>query len=152
MGKNVSNRDREILAPWKPQLVNITHQWIRLTDVLLSFLLILTFNTLRPRQNGRHFADDTFKRIFMNENVWISTNISLKFVPKGLINNIPALVQIRLGADQATSHYLNQWWLIYWRIYASLGLNELKWTYQLNTRSQICPSIFTFAINLTLNF
>ena len=30
-----------------------------------------------------------------------------------------------LGADQATSHYLNQWWLIYWRIYASLGLNEL---------------------------
>ena len=30
-----------------------------------------------------------------------------------------------LGADQATSHYLNQWWLIYWRIYTSLGLNEL---------------------------
>ena len=51
-------------------------------------------NTLRPRQNGRHFADDTFKRIFMNENVKISINISLKFVPKGLINNIPALVQI----------------------------------------------------------
>ena len=30
-----------------------------------------------------------------------------------------------LGASQATSHYLNQWWLVYWRIYASLGLNEL---------------------------
>ena len=30
-----------------------------------------------------------------------------------------------LGAVQATSHYLNQWWLICWRIYASLGLNEL---------------------------
>ena len=30
-----------------------------------------------------------------------------------------------LGADQATSHYLNQWWFIYWSIYASLGLNEL---------------------------
>ena len=29
------------------------------------------------------------------------------------------------GAVQATSHYLNQWWLIYWCIYASLGLNEL---------------------------
>ena len=28
-----------------------------------------------------------------------------------------------LGAGQVTSHYLNQWWLIYWRIYASLGLN-----------------------------
>ena len=31
-----------------------------------------------------------------------------------------------LGADQATSHYLNQWWLDHWCIYASLGLNELK--------------------------
>ena len=30
-----------------------------------------------------------------------------------------------LGAVQATSHYLNQWWIFYWRIYASLGLNEL---------------------------
>ena len=51
-------------------------------------------NTLRPRQNGRHFADDIFKRIFLNENVWMPTTISLKFVPKGPINNIPALVQI----------------------------------------------------------
>ena len=51
-------------------------------------------NSLRPRQNGRRFADDTFKRIFLNENVWIWIKISLKFVPKGPINNIPALVQI----------------------------------------------------------
>ena len=51
-------------------------------------------NPLRPRQNGRHFADDIFKRIFLNENIWISLKISLKFVPKVPINNIPALVQI----------------------------------------------------------
>ena len=51
-------------------------------------------STLRPRQNGRHFADDTFNCIFVNENVRISINFSLKFVPKGPINNIPALVQI----------------------------------------------------------
>ena len=50
--------------------------------------------TLRPRQNGRHFADDTFKCIFLNENVRISIKISLKFVPKVPIDNIPALVQI----------------------------------------------------------
>ena len=31
-----------------------------------------------------------------------------------------------LGAVQATSHYLNQWWLVYRRIYTSLGLNEFK--------------------------
>ena len=31
-----------------------------------------------------------------------------------------------LGAVQATSHYLNQWWLYYRRICESLGLNELN--------------------------
>ena len=58
------------------------------------FSLMSSVNSLRPRQNGRHFPDDTFKRIFMNENVRISINISLKFVPKVPINNISALVQI----------------------------------------------------------
>ena len=29
-------------------------------------------------------------------------------------------------AGQAQSHYLNQWWLDYRRIYASLGLNECE--------------------------
>ena len=52
------------------------------------------FNTLRLKQNGRHFQDDIFKRIFLHENVWISINISLKFVPRGTINNIPTLVQV----------------------------------------------------------
>ena len=51
-------------------------------------------NTLRPRQNGRHVADDTFKRIFANENVKILVEISLKFVPERPINNIQELVQI----------------------------------------------------------
>ena len=35
-----------------------------------------------------------FKCIFLNENVLILIKISLKFVPKGPINSIPALVQI----------------------------------------------------------
>ena len=51
-------------------------------------------NTLGPRQNGRHFAYDIFKRICVNKNIWIPIKISLKFVPKGSINSIPALVQI----------------------------------------------------------
>ena len=28
-------------------------------------------NTLRLRQNVHHFADNHFKRIFLNENIWI---------------------------------------------------------------------------------
>ena len=35
-----------------------------------------------------------FQMHFLNENVWIPIKISLKFVPRGPINKIPALVQI----------------------------------------------------------
>ena len=59
-----------------------------------------SLKTLRLRQNGRQFPDDIFKCIFLNENVWISTKISLKFVPKGPINNIPTLVQIMAWRQQ----------------------------------------------------
>ena len=52
------------------------------------------FNILRPKQNCRHFPDDIFKCIFFNENIRISIEMSLKFVPVVPINNIPALVQI----------------------------------------------------------
>ena len=44
-------------------------------------------------ENGRHFADDSFKRIFMNEKCFISIRNSLKFVPEGPIDNGAALVQ-----------------------------------------------------------
>ena len=70
--------------------------------------LTFTINALRPIQNGRRFADDTFKCIFLNENDRTLIKISLKFVPKGRSNTNPALLQIMAGAGQATSHYLNQ--------------------------------------------
>ena len=40
------------------------------------------------------FCSDIFKSIFLNENAWILITILLKFVHRGPINNIPALVQI----------------------------------------------------------
>ena len=54
----------------------------------------LVFNKLRPRQNGCNFSDDISNCIFWNENGWISITISLKFVPKGPIDNIPPLIRI----------------------------------------------------------
>ena len=51
-------------------------------------------NTLNPRQNGLHFPDDIFKCIFLNGYVLISIKIVLKFLPKGPVDNIRALVQI----------------------------------------------------------
>ena len=69
-----------------------THWPLRDGEVVLQVYVSNWLNTLRPRQNGRHFADDIFKCIFLNENAIISTKISLNFVPKSPINNIPALV------------------------------------------------------------
>ena len=66
--------------------------WISVFGVPGTYKHVL--NTLRPRQDGRYFADDVLKCIFLNENVWISLKIPLKVVPRGPINNIPALVQI----------------------------------------------------------
>ena len=51
-----------------------------------------TINSSPPGQNGRNFTDDVFKWISMNENFCILIWISLSFVPKGPIENNPALV------------------------------------------------------------
>ena len=75
---------------FKYQLQQMSHAII--TNALVKLYGLL--NTLRARQNGHHFAEDMFKCIFLNENLWILIEISLTFVPKGSINNNPALFQI----------------------------------------------------------
>ena len=82
------------MSLWVPKLLFCRKNLKTIHSKLPSNLRGQWVNTLSPRQNGHRFADDTFKRIFLNENVWILIKNSLKFVPKGPINNIPALVQI----------------------------------------------------------
>ena len=60
---------------------------------------------------------------FFNENILIFIQVSLKFVPAGVIDITSAFV--RLGAEYATSHYLMQWWPnlpTHICIYAALGV------------------------------
>ena len=82
----------------RPQWVNLHYGLLRYWWQTIiwhnMFSLEFIFNTLRPRQNGRHCPDDVFKCNFLNKDVWIPIKISLNFVSKGPINNIPALVQI----------------------------------------------------------
>ena len=91
------------------------------TGLVLDF-----FNSSPPGQNGRHFADDTFREIFMNEKFCKSIRISLKFVAKVSIDNNWALVKImtwhRLG-DKPLSEPM-----IHWCIYVALGGDEIKYT------------------------
>ena len=84
----------------------------QLADVISTVMATIRFksHTMYTPDQHTHWGRDKmaaisqrpfFNCIFLNENIWISINISLKFVPKGRINNIPALVQImawcRLG-------------------------------------------------------
>ena len=64
----------------------------------------MELNTLRPRQNGCHFADNIFRCIFLNENVWILIIISLKCVPNGPINITPALVMCGVAFIEPIHH------------------------------------------------
>ena len=83
-------------------------------------------DTLKLGQDGRYFGRRHIRCIFLNENIWITINISLKFVPKGQVNNIPALVQIMAWcrpSDKPLSEPL--WVSLLTHVYPSLGLNEL---------------------------
>ena len=68
-------------------------------------------NTLRRKQNGRHFTDNTLKFIFVNENVRILIKISLKFVPTVRINNIPVLAQIMACRRPGDKPLSEPWWV-----------------------------------------
>ena len=84
----------------------------------------LFLKKMRPIQYGRYFPDDNFKCIVINENACISFKISLKFVPNQQYSSI--------GSDNGLAPSRRQaiiWTndgLVYWHIYASLYLNQLK--------------------------
>ena len=72
---------------------------------------LICFYTLRPTQNGQHFAKYIFK-----------SNFSMKMFEFRLKFHWSLLLKMIF---QTTNHYLKQWWLDNWGINASLGLNEL---------------------------
>ena len=78
-----------IMVSVTPYAINSV--WYKIVDAMVSIStqrfteisirsVIINLNMLRPRQNGHHFADDTFRRISLNENDRITIKISLNFV------------------------------------------------------------------------
>ena len=84
--------------------------WTQHMRQFTGWLIISSFHTLKPRQDGRLFPDDILEWIFLSENLWISNTVSFDFIPWDSINNIPALFPIMAGTVQATSHYLSEPW------------------------------------------
>ena len=81
--------------------------------------MILYLWHIEAETNGRYFLD-IFNCILWNENIWISIKSSLKFVPKGPINNIQALVQIMAwcrSGDRRQAIILTNDGLVYWHIH-----------------------------------
>ena len=78
-----------------------------------------SLNSSPPEENGRHFADDSFKHIFMNEKFCISTSMSPRFIPKGPIFNKSALDQVmawrRTGDNPLPEPMLTQFTNAYMR-------------------------------------
>ena len=70
--------------------------------------MFMTLNMLRPEQNGRHFAGDIFKRIFLRENLRILVKFSPKFVHRGPPHNITTLVEIMACSLTEPIHYHHQ--------------------------------------------
>ena len=77
---------------------------------VVHFTNVLFVNTLRQWQNGRHFVNDIFKCFFLNRNVWIPIEISLKFNPGVQLTIFQHWFSQWLG-NRCHSHCLNQWWL-----------------------------------------
>ena len=66
--------------PEEPKVQEPTHKtWNPPPDTPTSDVSM--FKTLRLRQDGRRFANNIFKCIFLNKNFWILNKISLKNVP-----------------------------------------------------------------------
>ena len=101
----MSSRERELAPCWLE--IYTTKRW--------------SVNSSPPEQNGRQFADDIFKCIFVNEKFCILLKISVKFVPKGPIGLDNGLVPNRHQAIIWTNADV----YIHWCIYAALGWDEL---------------------------
>ena len=129
--------------------ISTSHQWYNNSNAAHNTAVCI-LNTLRPRQNSSHFAAYILKCILFNQKVRISIEMPVKFVPKGShYNNKPSLLQIIAhNRRQIITRTIDG--LSYWRIYASLGLNEwMEHTFP-NPEMAVIPHAWFFKSQLIL--
>ena len=103
-------------------------------------------NILSLRQDGRHLPDDIFTWPFLNENVYISIKISLKFVLIGPINNIPSKVQIMAWRLPGTKPLTEPMMV---SLLAHICVTRLQWvkTSRITSHSTVCWTAILFRLN-----
>ena len=115
-----------LLGMWL--LIHAESPWNWLFLPKYSCLTTTCVKTHWGRDKMDAVSQSKFSRAFSSMKIvvfWL--NFHWNMFPRIKLTIIQHWFRYWLGADQATSHYLNQWWLFYRRIYASLGLNELKY-------------------------
>ena len=134
-----------------------TNEYLKNSDTINEYLKHLTLlmntskqlimNTSKHVTLLTHWGRDkmaaVFQTTFSNAFSWMKMcEFRLRFhwnlFPMVQLTISQHWFRLWLGADQATSHDLNHCWLFYWRIYASLGLNEL-----INTSNHPTPLMNT---------
>ena len=102
------------------------HCWPILGWIFASFNLKVV--THRGRDKMAVIIQTTFLNAFSWMNVYkFRLSFQLNLFPKAQLIIFQHWFRYWLVAWTALSHYLNQCWLVNWRIYASLGLNELRY-------------------------
>ena len=102
----------------------------RIWNFVCKMLSILSQHQCNITHWGRNKMAAKFLPTISNVFSWMKQHkLRLRF-PWNLFPMVKLTIfqhwfRLWLGAGRTTSHNLNQWWLVYWRIYASLGLNEL---------------------------
>ena len=73
----------------------VVSRWsITSNDITVGSYNKSRINTLMPRQDGHRFADDIFKCIFLNENIWILS--ALVLLPASFQNGTNLLITVLL--------------------------------------------------------
>ena len=99
-------------------------------------------------QNGRHFTDDIFKHIFLNEKFWISNKLSWKYVPWGLVDIMSAF-----GSDNGLTPSMRQaiiWTIadpVHRHIYGALEGDELTFTIKTTVPTDLVSKIMVWEVS-----
>ena len=109
--------------------------WIKAITINTADLIRMQLNLSCPGLThwGWSKMAAIFQTTFSNAFSWMKMyefrlRFHWNFFPRVQITVFHHCFRQWLGVGQATGHYLKQWWLVDWRIYASLGLNELRTT------------------------
>ena len=112
-------------------MVSLNSQRMEYRHVYICFGNNTTTIFCKPLTHWRRDKMPAILHTFSNAFSWMTTlNFRRKchwsLFLRVQLTIFPHWVRYWLGAERATNHYLKQYWLVYWRIYASFGLNEVR--------------------------